>query len=76
MHKFQIGDIVYISDVGKTAYKNDSCNPYGVQGRVCEVEPGDWEDHQFCLEVDWDNGYHNSYRPRDLELVNLIVENE
>lgn len=76
MHNFREGDLVYISAVGKTAYKDAPSNPYEVQGRVSKVEPGDWSPHMFVLEVTWDNGCENSYRPVDLELVNLIVENE
>lgn len=76
MRKFNVGDVVYISSVGKGQYKNASCNPYDVEGVISEIEDGVWEDHQYCIQVCWRAGYYNSYRPVDLELVNTIVENE
>ena len=75
MRKFQVGDIVVMSEEGRLKYKNRPDNPHHRQGTVTSSSEVP-DAFSFCLNVIWDTEEVNSYRTIDLEFVNLIVENE
>ena len=57
---FQIGDVVRITP-GSEHYSDDLFNPKDTSGRIIKHEKG-----MFPYSVEWDNGYKNSYRDKDL----------
>lgn len=64
----KVGDRVILSDVGMKAYGDtDPCNPWFTLGTFERTlrEPK----NGFTLYVKWSNGYANSYRIKDLQVI-------
>lgn len=68
---------MFLSKLGRETYPDELTNPHNVEGSVVAVwKAAEGTIYTFCMDVTWDNGRLNAYRPVDLELINSIVENE
>lgn len=78
MAKFNVGDKVVMSRIGKGSYREAMDNPYDVVGVVEEARDLDNTSGTERLAVllfdqtiivQWPNGYYNSYTEDELDLV-------
>lgn len=71
--KFNVGDKVLMSAVGKDEYKERFNNPHNEIGVVRRLDP---IDDEYPYRVRWEGGGINSYREVDLEFLHLKDFNE
>ena len=81
MAKFQVGDRVRLSQLGKNTYTDTDTNPFDVEGVIRKDREADdalkrdplyyifVEGMGMRWEVNWPNGTSNSYADEDLDIV-------
>lgn len=75
MPKFKVGDRVTMSEEGALKWGRNiktSNNPWGAEGTISRVGGTSL----LPVMLTWDNGFVNSYREIDLDIIYDIFENE
>lgn len=64
-----VGTTVKIKRSSKWYREGGVSNPIGTTGKVISFNPEDADAGEFCIRVEWSNGWKNCYRLIDLKVV-------